>query len=342
MDLPSLEGAVQAYYGCGIAESTTRTYNSAKRRYIEFCIQFGLTPFPASEAVLCLFVSFLAKQGLQYQSIRAYISATRHLYISQGQSDPFAGNNFPRLQYVLKGIWRSHPQARSNRRLPITPAILAGLRSVWSQEECPIEAHMLWAASCLGFFAFLRAGEFTSTGQQDMTIALTPEDVSVDNRASPTFLRIFLRKSKTDPFGNGIALFVGRTYQPICPVTAVLAFLAQRPQTQGPLFVHADGSPLTRSQLIQKVRRALRRLGLEVHNYSGHSFRIGAATTAAAVGVPEATIKMLGRWESAAYLRYIRTPREQLIPISSTLLSQSSNQPATQQLQSHSSTQYTT
>lgn len=117
-----------------------------------------------------------------------------------------------------------------------------------------------------------------------------------------------------------MALFVGRTYHLICPVSAILSFLARRQQGQGPLFIHEDGSPLTKNQLVRQVRLALRHKGIEVSRYSGHSFRIGAAT-AAAVGIPESTIKMLGRWESTAYLRYIRTPREQLIPISASLIS---------------------
>jgi len=53
-------------------------------------------------------------------------------------------------------------------------------------------------------------------------------------------------------------------------------------------------------------------MGVDPTCFSGHSFRIGAVTMAAKVGVEDATIKMLGRWESSAYQRYIRTPRDQL------------------------------
>ena len=45
---------------------------------------------------------------------------------------------------------------------------------------------------------------------------------------------------------------------------------------------------------------------------TGHSFRIGAATTAAEKGVEDSLIKTLGRWESNAYQTYIRVPREVL------------------------------
>ncbi len=49
--------------------------------------------------------------------------------------------------------------------------------------------------------------------------------------------------------------------------------------------------------------------GVDAARYTGHSFRIGAATTAAANGVNDATIQILGRWKSDCYTRYIRTPR---------------------------------
>ena len=55
-------------------------------------------------------------------------------------------------------------------------------------------------------------------------------------------------------------------------------------------------------------------------HYSGHSFRIGAATTAARQGEAETTIKMLDRWKSSAYQLYIKTPWQQLAAISERLV----------------------
>ncbi len=93
------------------------------------------------------------------------------------------------------------------------------------------------------------------------------------------------------------------------------------PSYSGPgfLFRFADGRLLSKTRFVDTVREAMTKAGLQAKDYAGHSFRIGAATTAGARGVPDSTIKMLGRWESSAYLLYIRTPRDHLASISAVL-----------------------
>lgn len=175
----------------------------------------------------------------------------------------------------------------------------------------------MWAACCTGFFGFMRAGEFTATGGTPPTLCLS--DVSVNSHSFPTMLRLFLRRTKTDPFGKGVEVFLGKSGVPLCPISALLKYLEVRGKREGPLFVRTDGSPLSRDYLVRKVQQALALAGIDRGSYSGHSFRIGAATSAAAAGVPSHLIKALGRWNSEAYMLYIHTPQSTLASVSAVL-----------------------
>ena len=289
------------------------SYSSAQKRYLSFCETYNLPPLPLSESVTCLLAAFLAHQGLKSQSVSVYLSALRHLQITAGLPAPQRAE-WPRLKYVLKGIARVQPLP-SARRLPITAAIMLRLQAVCSTVTADVvEAHMLWAACCLGYFGFMRSGEFTLQNASSPP-SVRVSDIAVDSHDSPSLVSLFLRRAKTDPFGKGISIFLGKSGSTLCPVLAVLSYLAVRPNSEGPLLVRSDGSPLTRDQFVRLVKRALSVANIDSSAYSGHSFRIGAASAAAAAGVPAYVIKALGRWESEAYHVYIRTPREALASV---------------------------
>ena len=152
---------------------------------------------------------------------------------------------------------------------------------------------------------------------------VTVKDVAVDDHESPSVIRIHLRRSKTDQFGRGVDVYLGSTGDELCPVAALLAYLAVRGE-DGPLFRFRDRRALTREPgFVDKVRSALSILGYDASIYAGHSFRIDAATTAAEQGIEDSVIKMLGRWESSAYQLYVRTSRETLASISRRLVQDS-------------------
>ena len=98
-------------------------------------------------------------------------------------------------------------------------------------------------------------------------------------------------------------------------MTAILNYLAVHPAGEGPLLIFQDETPLSRERFVKEVKLALQVAHINHRGYSGHSFRIGAATSAAAAGVSTYIIKMLGRWNSEAYQLYIRTPRESLAAV---------------------------
>lgn len=99
-----------------------------------FCSKFGVaSPYPLQEDILCSYAAYLAKEGLKYPTMKAYLSGIRFLQIQQSLGNPFASCDMARLESVLSGInrieaWAGH-SPRS--RLPITTGIMHHLRAVW-------------------------------------------------------------------------------------------------------------------------------------------------------------------------------------------------------------------
>ena len=314
---------MEQYFLQGLAPSTRRTYGLAQRRYLSFCSHHHFTPIPSSEQLLCQFAAHLAVSGLQASTIKCYLSAIRQLHIAQGLGDPGIGS-MAKLEQVVRGIKSNQAKhgKQKSPRLPITPEILLRIKGVWERESPARDKAMLWAAASLCFFGFLRSGEVCIPAEKafDEGAHLSMKDVQVDNLANPQTMQVKIKASKTDPFRQGVLVYVGRTNKPLCPVSALLAYMVMRGKGPGPLFIFQDGKPLSRPRFVTEIKRALSAAGIDPKPYSGHSFRIGAAMTAANQGVEDSTIKMLGRWKSSAYQRYIKTPREQLASISKKLV----------------------
>ena len=158
---------------------------------------------------------------------------------------------------------------------------------LWNSSATEHNTIMLWAICTVAFFGFFRLGEIIPSGSHsDPMQHLARGDIAVDDRENPSLLQVHLKISKTDQLRKGTDIYIGKTDDDICPVAAVLVFLAVRGQIPGPLFICHDGKPCTKDWFIPKLRSALE--------------------------TADSTIKALGRWHSSAYLAYVRLPKEQL------------------------------
>lgn len=85
------------------------------------------------------------------------------------------------------------------------------------------------------FFGFFRLGEILlpSGCTYDSNIHLSVGDVAVDNVEDPKMVQISLKHSKTDQFGQGSKTYLGRIKNDLCPVAAILTYLALRGKMQG-------------------------------------------------------------------------------------------------------------
>jgi hypothetical protein len=96
----------------------------------------------------------------------------------------------PRPEYVLGRIKRMEASLgrQTCTTLPITPDILMKLQDIWLAPPVQPDTLMLWVAACVGFFGFLRAGEFTvpSPETYDPEVHLNLADLALDSHTHPT------------------------------------------------------------------------------------------------------------------------------------------------------------
>ena len=287
LDLDRVEEAAPVFFAKGLADSTQKTHRTGKERYLKLCRQSGLEPIPLVESNLCSFVSFLALESLKHRSIKVYLSAVRHMQISEGLADPFQGTMLW-LEYVLKGIKQAQAEEgrKERTRHPVTPTVLRQLKWVWDKRVHQWDTRLICAAYCLCYFAFLRIGEITvpSDAAFDPTDHLTMADIAVDKRQSPCLLKSPLSAQKSTRLDRECHCSLARWT--LTSAQWQVSYLKKRGTTARDLFKYT--------------------------NYCSHSFRIGAVTTGAKSGIEDCVIKTLGRWESLAYLQYVKTPRTQL------------------------------
>ena len=163
---------------------------------------------------------------------------------------------------------------------------------------------------------FDESSEFSAASKHSFNpqTTLLVENVTVTGAIASICIKV----SKTDPFRQGQTIRLAASGSSICPVRSLQKHLNNCPNGKQPLFTFQDATFLTRQTLSALVKQLLRTS--ELPGLSSHSFRIGAATTAAAAKVPDWLIKTLGRWSSNCYEQYIRTPDNIIESIRSVLV----------------------
>ena len=127
-------------------------------------------------------------------------------------------------------------------------------------------------------------------------------------------LKINIKKSKTDQFGEGsskgLPYFDNSQY---CPVVSLKKWIEISKIDSGPLFRRfTKGSKLSENRLSDQtvallIKKYLKLNGIDSKNYSGHSLRSGFATSAAESGAEERSIMaMTGHKSTEMVRRYIK------------------------------------
>ncbi|CAF4123561.1 unnamed protein product [Rotaria magnacalcarata] len=138
---------------------------------------------------------------------------------------------------------------------------------------------LLRASLCCAFYGFLRLGEFT-VNKFNASRNLTFSDMHINRNSATFLLKTIQNRSISKLFGH-------------------------LSSNSSPMFIMPTGCALTRTEFVKRLREVISSFGINSSLYSGHSLRIGAASTVAKAGLPIYLIKILGRWSSETYRRYI-------------------------------------
>ena len=197
--------------------------------------------------------------------------------------------------------------------MPITFTILQEICEALKKgifgEQTDLMLHSLFL---MAFFGFMRCAEFTVKSFKDSSF-IKMSDINMYK--SLRKYDVLLKASKCDPFNKGVTITIFDN-DILRPVNIMQKYIDLRRNggatAQSPLFSDFPISqgklePLNRDRFVYYLRFVLSHLGYNDSDYCGHSFRIGAATSAGAAGVPDHIIQTLGRWSSDCYVRYIRT-----------------------------------
>ena len=121
-------------------------------------------------------------------------------------------------------------------------------------------------------------------------------------------------KSKTDLTNEGVSIYIGCSRDPACcAFCSMRSYLSVRTPAAdpdlSPLFLLPGGGTLFKSYMVKITRLLLSMSGYDPKQYSGHSYRAGAATSAGNKNFRDWEVQLLGRWTSQAYTVYMRNPQ---------------------------------
>lgn len=320
---PGLSPAAARFIWNGLSASSRVSVENSIRRYVSYAARQGWTRpyFPIQRDQMVNFVAAEAtrrgQEGpLAIRSLESLVSSLSSWHVDLGL-DPAACTG-PLLTRAIRGAYRTCGVATAAATMPITLPILCRVLRLIKNRPRDFGGHVpscaLRTAFALAFGCFLRMGELTRDEFLPQ-LHLSWDCIDFGDGTAPATL--CLKASKTDRLGQGVKVVIPWSGGEACPVTHLREWQAVSGSCspRDPLF-HLPGGHFPKKVVVAALRRALTHAGLPANQFTGHSFRRGAATWAASIGIPDAEIRVLGRWSSAAQLRYVDTPAAAIADIS--------------------------
>jgi site-specific recombinase XerD len=280
------------------ANNTVRAYKSDFDDFGLFCAQNGFKSLPSDPKVVSLYLTYLSTKDVKMSTLKRRLVSIGVIHKLKGH---YLDTKHPSIIENMMGIKRRKGSIQKGKKPLLINNLKILINVIDKEKNEEIKKLRDRSIILIGFSGGFRRNEIVSLDYDDLEFVQEG-------------LKISLKKSKTDQFGEGsvkgLPYFENSKY---CPVISIKKWIEISKISSGAIFRRfIKGSKLSHNRLTDQsvallIKHYLKIAGIESKNYSGHSLRSGFATSAAESGAEERSIMaMTGHKSTEMVRRYIK------------------------------------
>jgi len=280
------------------ARNTVRAYKSDFSDFGLFCAKNGFKSLPSEPKVVSLYLTHLSTKDVKMSTLKRRLVSIGVIHKLKGH---YLDTKHPAIIENIMGIKRRKGSIQKAKKPILINSLKLIIDAIDKQDKQEIKKFRDRSIILIGFSGGFRRNEIVSLDSDDLDFV-------------PEGLKINIKRSKTDQFGEGftkaLPYFDSSKY---CPVVSLKNWLDISKITSGPVFRRfVKGSKLSENRLTDQtvailIKQYLNLAGIDSKHYSGHSLRSGFATSAAESGAEERNIMaMTGHKSTEMVRRYIK------------------------------------
>ena len=280
------------------ANNTIRAYNSDFNDFSLFCAQNAFKSLPSDPKIVSLYLTYLSTKDVKMSTLKRRLVSIGVIHKLKGH---YLDTKHPSIIENIMGIKRRKGSLQKGKKPILINSLKKIINVIDNQNKEEIKKSRDRSIILIGFAGGFRRNEIVSLEYEDLDFVTQG-------------LKINLRRSKTDQFGEGsVKALPYSNSSDYCPVTSLKKWIDISNINTGPLFRRfTKGSKLSENRLTDQtvallIKEYLKLAGIDSKDYSGHSLRSGFATSAADSGVEERSImEMTGHKSTEMVRRYIK------------------------------------
>jgi site-specific recombinase XerD len=280
------------------ANNTVRAYKSDFNDFGLFCAKNGFKSLPSEPKIVSLYLTHLSIKNAKMSTLKRRLVSIGVIHRLKGH---YLDTKHPSIIENIMGIKRRKGSIQKGKKPILIRHLKEIINIIDQQKKNEIKNLRDRSIILIGFSGGFRRNEIVSLDYHDLEFV-------------PEGLKINLKRSKTDQFGEGfvkgLPYFDNSQY---CPVVSIKKWIEISKISSGPLFrrfkkgLILSDNRLTDQTVALLIKEYLQLAGIDSKNYSGHSLRSGFATTAAESGAEERSIMaMTGHKSTEMVRRYIK------------------------------------